>query len=120
MSEFRRLSARCGVAALRLLSLLPLLAACAGDRSCGAVLANASGQPIEQFFLAPPGAGAWGADLLAAGELPPGGTLPFRVPGKGRYGIRAVWTDGRAVETQGVEACRITRVTIRDTALRME
>jgi hypothetical protein len=104
------------------LALPPLLAACAagGGRGCGAVLANASSQAIEQFYLTRVGAEGWGTDLIAQGNLAPGGTLPVRFPTEGNYGLRAVWTNGRAVEMQGVEACRTSRITVRDGAVQAE
>ena len=43
----------------------------------------------------------WGADLLPGRELPPGGSLAFRFPAEGNYGVRAIWVNGRAVEMQG-------------------
>ncbi|WP_431271495.1 hypothetical protein [Dankookia sp. P2] len=52
--------------------------------------------------------------------LPPGASLPFRFPVEGRYGMRAVWTNGRAAEMQGVEACRTARVTLRDGSMQAE
>lgn len=105
----------------RLLPLAPLLlAACAGgDRGCEVTLMNRSRLPVEQVYLAPMGA-AWGRDLLAGPDLPPGGALPLRTQRDGRYGIRAVWIDGRAVEMQGIEACRTARITLRDDALQAE
>jgi hypothetical protein len=106
--------------ALLALGMLTLLAACGGDRGCPAMLANASAEPIEQFYLAKPGGEGWGADLLPGPELPPGATLAFRFPAAGTYGLRAVWTSGRAVEMQAVEACRTTRVTIRDGSIQAE
>ena len=106
---------------LPVLALLPLLAACGGgERGCPGVLANASGQPIEQFYLAREGLEGWGADLLPAGDLAPGASLPFRFPAEGRYGLRAIWVNGRAAEMQGVEACRTTRVTVRDGSMQAE
>jgi hypothetical protein len=101
-------------------ALLPLLAACAGDRGCPGVLANASSQPIEQFYVAKPGTEGWGPDLMSGRELPPGESRPFRFPVDGTYGLRAIWTSGRAVEMQAVEACRTTRVTIRDGSIQAE
>ena len=106
--------------ALRALALLPLLAGCGGDRGCQGVLANASGQAIEQAYLAPAGAAGWGANLLPEGELAAGASLPFRFPAEGRYGLRAVWADGRAAEMQDVEACRTSRVTVRDGSMQAE
>jgi hypothetical protein len=107
--------------ALRALPLLLLATGCAGgDRACTAMLTNASRQPLEQVFLARQGAEGWGADLVGQAELRPGGTLPIRFPGEGAYGLRAVWADGQAVELRGVEACRITRLTVRDGALQAE
>jgi hypothetical protein len=105
---------------LRVLALLALLGACGGDRGCASVLANASDQAIEQFYVAKPGTEGWGADLIAGRELPPGASLPFRFPADGTYGLRAVWTSGRAVEMQGIEACRTTRLTVRDGSMQAE
>jgi hypothetical protein len=107
--------------ALRALPLLLLAAACAGGgRGCPAVLVNASQLPVEQFYLARAGAEGWGTDLVAAAELAPGATLPVRFEGEGRYGLRAVWANGRAVEMQNIEGCRVARITVRDDALQVE
>jgi hypothetical protein len=111
--------------ALPALAALVLLTACGGDRGCPAVLANASGQAIEQVYLAREGVaregiGGWGDDLLPDHDLPPGGSLAFRFPAEGRYGLRAVWVNGRAAEMQGVEACRTSRVTVRDGSMQAE
>lgn len=106
--------------ALVLLALLPLAACGGGERGCPGLLANASGQAIEQFYVAREGAAGWGADLLPGGDLAPGASLPFRYPAEGRYGLRAVWVNGRAAEMQGVEACRASRVTVRDGSMLAE
>ena len=106
---------------LRVLALLALLGACGGgDRGCPAVLANASGQAIEQFYVAKPGTEGWGPDLMSGRELPPGESRPFRFPVDGTYGLRAIWTSGRAVEMQGIEVCRTPRVTVGDGSMRAE
>ena len=103
------------------LALLTLLGTCgSGDRGCPAVLANASGQAIEQFYVAKPGTAGWGTDILPGHELPPGASLPFRFPAEGNYGVRAIWTSGRAVEMQGIEACRTSRLTVREGSLQAE
>jgi hypothetical protein len=107
-----RLAASCLLAAL--------LGGCAGSGGCGAVLANASAQPVEQFYLAPAGTAGWGADLLSVGSLPSGATMPIRFAARGAYGVRAVWANGRAAEMQGVDGCRTTRITIRDASLLAE
>ncbi len=101
------------------LLLLPVAACGGGGRGCSATLANASGQPIEQVYLARAG-NAWGRDLVAPGEVPPGGTLPLRFGTEGSHGVRVVWANGRAAELQGVNACRMTRVTVRDAELQAE
>jgi hypothetical protein len=96
-----------------------LLMACGDGRGCGAVLANASDETVEQVYLVPAGAGL-GADLLETRDLAPGATMPLRFPGRGPHAMRAVWASGRAVEAPSVEACRITRVTLSDGGLRQE
>jgi len=101
------------------LALLPLLAGC-GDRSCPAVLANASAQPVEQFYVAPAGTVGWGEDQVKSGDLAPGASQPIRFPHDGNYAVRAVWANGRAAEMPGVAACRTRRVTVRDGALQAE
>jgi hypothetical protein len=102
------------------LALLPLLAGCGGGGGCTARLANASSQPIEQFYLAPMGAPGWGPDQLAPATLAPGASLPVRFTGEGRFGLRVVWADGRAIEMHDLAACRIARVTVRDGAMQAE
>ena len=107
--------------ALAFLALPLLLAGCGGgERGCPGVLANASGDAIEQFYVARQGAEGWGADLLPDRELPPGASLPFRFPADGKYGLRAVWTNGRAVEMQEIEGCRTGRLTVRDGSMQAE
>ena len=102
------------------LALTSLLAGCGGGGGCTARLANASSQPIEQFYLAPMGAPGWGPDQLAPATLAPGASLPVRFTGAGRFGLRVVWTDGRAIEMHDIEACRISRVTVSDGAMQAE
>lgn len=102
------------------LALLPLLAGCGSGGGCTARLANASSQPIEQFYLAPMGAPGWGPDQLAPATLAPGASLPVRFTGEGRFGLRVVWTDGRAIEMHDLAACRISRVTVSDGAMQAE
>ncbi|TCZ66161.1 hypothetical protein EXY23_03550 [Roseicella aquatilis] len=100
--------------------LLPLLLAACGDRSCPVLLVNASGQAVEQVYLARQGSEGWGPDLVAPGELAPGAGLPLRLAAEGRYRLRAVWANGRAAEMPGIEACAVTRLTLGDGTLRAE
>lgn len=110
--------------------LLPLTACAGGERGCAVTLANASSEPIEQVYVAPPttgasdggasGAGPQGPDLLAPAELAPGEARAIRLPGGGGLALRAVWASGRAAEMQGVEACRLDRITVRDGAVQAE
>jgi hypothetical protein len=97
-----------------------LLPGCGSGHGCGAVLANASGEVVEQVYLVPAGSPDWGTDLLGAGDLAPGATLPLRFAGQRAYGLRAVWASGRAVEAQTIEGCRSTRVILQDGGLRQE
>jgi hypothetical protein len=96
------------------------LGACAGRQGCTAVLLNAGSQPVEQLYLTPDSGGPTGPDLLADAPLPPGARLALRFPGRGRYGLRAVLVNGRAVELAGLQACKAQQVTIGDAALRVE
>ncbi|MBK1657754.1 hypothetical protein [Paracraurococcus ruber] len=98
------------------LVVLPLLVGCATGGGCETVLANASGRVVEQVYLARAGE-AWGRDLAAPGQVAPGGTLPLRFAGQGSHALRIVWADGRAAEMPAVEACKVQRITVRDTEL---
>ncbi|RAI60925.1 hypothetical protein [Roseicella frigidaeris] len=117
----RRGARRAPLSLLLLGLLLPLLSACGGGGGgCAVRLANASSLPVEQVYVAPMGAPGWGPDQLAPATLAPGAGMPLRFAGRGRFGLRAVWTDGRAIEMHDVEACAISRVTLRDGAMQAE
>lgn len=102
-----------------LLALALLPAACGqrpAEPACETTpvrLENGSGQVIEQLYVAPAGA-AFGNDLLGQATLPSGGALPLARPPAGRFGLRAVWANGRAAEIANLDACRTTRVTVQD------
>jgi hypothetical protein len=96
------------------LVLLLALGACAGRGDCSAVLRNGGRTAVEQLILSPEAGGPAGPDLLEAGPLPPGASLALRFPGRGRYALRAVLVNGRAVEVTGLQACEVGQVTIGD------
>lgn len=100
---------------MRLLALLALLSlgACAGQR-CEAMLTNRGGLALEQLALTPEATGQPGPDLLTEAPLPPGGSMVLRFPAPGRYGLRAVLVNGRAVELAGLDGCGLGQLIIDD------
>lgn len=114
----------------RSLALACILAACAGPGAgpgagrpgCGShrlTVANLSPVAAEQLYLGSGRPDGWGADLLGPGGLPANASTILLVPG-GARAVRTVWTDGRAVELGSVDTCRISRLTLLDTALQAE
>jgi hypothetical protein len=76
---------------------------------------------VEQLYLATDGQVGWGASLLSAGELPPGGTAALPLPGgPGQVALRIVWVDGRAAELAGLDRCAVSRVTVLDGGLQAQ
>lgn len=87
-------------------------------------LENASGDSVEQLYLAPMNA-PWGADLIGPelrgrGGLASGGATPLRFPSAGAFALRVVWVDGRAAEMEGLDGCVIRRVTLLQGGIRAE
>ena len=102
---------------------LALLAACAAPQqanrgNCVNVpvqVLNASSQAVEQLFLGSPG--AWGADLLAGGELAPRAVLNLPRPTSQPFNLRLVWVNGRGAEFPDLNGCTTTRVELGDTGM---
>jgi len=97
-----------------LLALLGL-GACAGQR-CEVMLTNRGRLAVEQLALTPEATGQPGPDLLTEAPLPPGGTMRLNFPTRGRYGLRAVLVNGRAVELAGLDGCGLGQLIIDDPA----
>ena len=81
-------------------------------------VANTAERPVEQLYYGSPG--AWGEDLLRGFELAPGAVRPVTLPGFGGHTLRAVWTDGRAIELRGLDPCRNTRIVMAESSIRAE
>ena len=104
--------------------LAALLAACAvqtGQPACQPrrmEVANVAARAVEQLYYGAPG--AWGEDLLRGAELPAGAARPVVLPGVAGFTLRAVWTDGRAIELNGLDPCRNTRIVLADGSVRAD
>jgi hypothetical protein len=81
-------------------------------------VANTAARPVEQLYYGAPG--AWGDDLLGGVEMPPGSARFVTLPGAAGSTLRAVWTDGRAIELQGLDPCRNTRIVMEDSGIRAD
>ena len=108
--------------ALALATLLS--AACAvqtGRPACGPrrlEVANLAARPVEQLYYGAPG--AWGEDLLLGVEVAPGAARPVVLPGIAGLTLRVVWADGRAIELNGLDPCRNTRVVMAENSIRAD
>jgi len=104
--------------------LLLAAAACAGRTGPSVCqprrleAANAAARPLEQLYYGAPG--RWGEDLLRGVEMAPGEVRGVTLPGVGGHTLRAVWTDGRAIELRGLEPCRNTRIVMAEGGIRAE
>jgi hypothetical protein len=101
-----------------------LFAACAvqtGQPACQArrlEVANAAALPVEQLYYGSPG--AWGEDLLGGAGMAMGEARPVVVPGLPGLTLRVVWTDGHAIELQGLDPCRNTRIVMAERVIRAD
>jgi hypothetical protein len=106
------------------LAALFLASACAvqpGQPACQPrrlQVANVATRPVEQLYYGRPG--AWGEDLLAGIEMTPGQARSVVLPGIAGQVLRAVWTDGRAVELSGLDPCRNSRIVLADGIIRAD
>jgi len=107
-----------------LLSAALLLASCAvqtGQPACQArrlEVANAAALPVEQLYYGAPG--AWGEDLLGGAGMAAGEARPVVLPGLPGLTLRVVWTDGHAIELQGLDPCRNTRIVMAERVIRAD
>ena len=81
-------------------------------------VANAAARPVEQLYYGGPG--AWGEDLLGGLEMAPGEARAVVLPGIVGPTLRAVWTDGRAIELRGLDPCRNTRIVMAEGVIRAD
>ena len=101
-----------------------MLAACAvqtGQPACQPrrlEVANATMRSVEQLYYGAPG--AWGEELLLSVEVPPGASRAVVLPGVPGFTLRAVWTDGRAIELNGLDPCRNRRVVLNEASVRAD
>jgi hypothetical protein len=79
---------------------------------------NASSRTVEQLYYGDPGAS--GGDLLGGMEMAPGEARSFLFSGTVGPVLRAVWTDGRAVELRGLDPCRNSRVVLAEGIIRAD
>jgi hypothetical protein len=52
--------------------------------------------------------------------MAPGAVRPVTLPGVGGHTLRAVWTDGRAIELRGLDPCRNTRIVMAEGSIRAD
>jgi hypothetical protein len=101
-----------------------LLASCAvqtGRPACQArrlEVSNAAALPVEQLYYGAPG--AWGEDLLGGAGMAAGEARPVVLPGVAGFTLRAVWTDGHAIELRGLDPCRNTRIVMAESVIRAD
>jgi hypothetical protein len=101
-----------------------LLSACAvqtGQPACQPrrlEAVNAASLPVEQLYYGGPG--AWGEDLLNGVEMAPGEARSVVLPGIAGPVLRAVWTDGRAIELSGLDPCRNLRIVMAEGSIRAD
>lgn len=81
-------------------------------------VANIAARPVEQLYYGAPG--RWGEDLLRGVEMAPGAARSVVLPGIAGPTLRAVWTDGRAIELGGLDPCRNTRIVMADGSIRAD
>lgn len=81
-------------------------------------VANETARPVEQLYYGGPG--AWGEDLLGGVEMVPGGARSVVLPGVAGPVLRAVWTDGRAIELSGLDPCRNSRIVLAEGMIRAD
>lgn len=102
----------------------PLLSACVvqpGQPACRPrriEVANTATRPVEQLYYGAPG--AWGEELLGGVEMGPGAARTVVLPGISGPTLRAVWADGRAIELNGLDPCRIVRIVTAENGVRAE
>ncbi|HYF08851.1 MAG TPA: hypothetical protein VD970_14605 [Acetobacteraceae bacterium] len=84
-------------------------------------LRNETARRIQEVFLRPAGAAAWGRDLLGDAVLRPGQQAEIATPASGPMDLMVLAADGTTRALWRVEACAVRRVTITaDFALRAE
>ena len=95
----------------------PLLAAWPALAQNGApnpsfTLANRGNQPIMELYATAAGVANWGPDRMARFSLPPGMTIPIRLPADGSclYDIRVVYADGSPEERRRLNTCQVDSV----------
>lgn len=82
-------------------------------------MANLAGRPVEQLYFGD-GLGGWGEDLLEGVEMAPGTARSVLLPGVAGPTLRAVWTDGRAIELRGLDPCSNRRIVLSDNSIRAD
>ena len=72
-------------------------------------LVNRGAQDVVEFYAAPAGRGAWGANRLDAGPLPAATEKQIRIMRTGDclFDLRVVFADHTAKEKRGTDLCRI-------------
>jgi hypothetical protein len=88
------------------------------DRSFAVV--NRTAQPVSEVHLRPASRADWGADLLAAGGLPPGQETTVTAAERGVYDLRVVRAGGAATERAQLDVCDVQRVIVTPDGLRVE
>lgn len=74
---------------------------------------------MEQLYYGG-GPSGWGEDLLRGVEMAPSSVRAVVLPGVPGATLRAVWTDGRAIELRGLDPCRNKRIVLADNSIRAD
>jgi hypothetical protein len=112
------ISSRLGILALLLVMAVGTLcmpdSAAAQDRRVRVV--NASNATVNSFYASNTKRGSWEEDILGRSVLAPGQSVMINIDdgsGACMYDFKAVLATGRAIETYGMDVCRISSWTIR-------
>ena len=104
----------CSAALAAALLLATAAAASAQDGTANPsfTLANRGNQPILELYATATGVANWGPDRMARYSLPPGMTMPIRLPGDGPciYDIRVVYADGPPEEKRHLNTCVVDSI----------
>lgn len=75
-------------------------------------LANRGNQPISELYATATGVSNWGPDRMGRFSLPPGMTMPIRLPADGScvYDIRVVYADGSPEERRRLNTCGVDSI----------
>ncbi|MCK8786959.1 hypothetical protein M0638_21535 [Roseomonas sp. NAR14] len=78
-------------------------------------LANSTGYEINEVYVSPTSADAWGSDVLGQDTLPAGRATGIRfnpAASTCRWDMKVVYADGDTSEWRNLDLCRISRITL--------